>query len=732
MTDQIDNVLHETRVIAPPADFAARANVTREEYERRYRQSLDDPDTFWAEVAGELTWMKPWTQVLDWQEPHAQWFVGGQTNIAYNALDRQVALGRGDKRAFIWEGEDGEVRTFTYAELLRDVKKAANTLISLGVQPGDRVTLYLPLIPEAAIGMLACARIGAVHSVVFGGFSVSALSDRLNDAQSKLLITADAGYRKGALVALKANADAAALQVPTLEHMLVVRRADCGAAMQPGRDVWWHEAMAAASDEHQAAPLDSEHPLFILYTSGSTGKPKGVLHTTGGYMVAASMTMQAAFDLKEDDVFWCTADVGWVTGHSYTVYGPLLRGATAVMYEGAPNHPDWGRFWQIVEKHRVSILYTAPTAIRAFMRQGDDLPGKYDLSSLRLLGSVGEPINPEAWMWYFRVIGGERCPVIDTWWQTETGTIMLTTLPGAFPGKPGSAGLPMYGIEPAIMTRRARNSAPTRAACWSSSGPGPACCAPFTATTSATARPTGANCRTSTLPVTARARTQDGYITVMGRVDDVLNVSGHRLGTMEIESVLVAHPSVAEAAVVGRPDEIKGEGVVAFVTPQSGYTLDPAAIRAHIVKEIGALARPDAIVVADALPKTRSGKIMRRFLRQIAAGKEIQGDTSTLEDPGVLERLQAAESCCARQLPRRRCRGSCACQVSSTSLASDKVSLRVRGTRRPPLTLARTPSKQSCNRMSTFSICASDSMTLCSTSALRMTLPRPMLVNGPT
>ncbi len=643
MTDQIDNVLHETRVIAPPADFAARANVTREEYERRYRQSLDDPDTFWGEVAGELTWTTPWTKVLDWQEPHAKWFVGGQTNIAYNALDRQVALGRGDKRAFIWEGEDGEVRTFTYAELLGEVKRAANMLISLGVQAGDRVTLYLPLIPEAAIAMLACARIGAVHSVVFGGFSVSALSDRLNDAQSKLLITADAGYRKGALVALKANADAAASQVPTLEHMLVVCRADCGAAMQPGRDVWWHEAMAAATDEHQAAPLDSEHPLFILYTSGSTGKPKGVLHTTGGYMVAASMTMQAAFDLKEDDVFWCTADVGWVTGHSYTVYGPLLRGATAVMYEGAPNHPDWSRFWQIVEKHKVSILYTAPTAIRAFMRQGDDLPGKYDLSSLRLLGSVGEPINPEAWMWYFRVIGGERCPVIDTWWQTETGTIMLTTLPGAFPGKPGSAGLPMYGIEPAIVTREGTELGADEGGLLIIKRPWPSMLRTVYGDDERYRKTYWGEIPHVYFAGDGARKDADGYITVMGRVDDVLNVSGHRLGTMEIESVLVAHPSVAEAAVVGRPDDLKGEGVVAFVTPQSGYTLDPVAIRAHITKEIGALARPDAIVVADALPKTRSGKIMRRFLRQIAAGQAIQGDTSTLEDPGVLERLQAVE-----------------------------------------------------------------------------------------
>ena len=642
-SSNIDNVLHETRVIAPPADFAAAAKIGRKEYERRYRQSLDDPDTFWTEVASELTWMKPWTQVLDWQEPHARWFVDAQTNIAYNALDRQIELGRGDKRALIWEGEDGQTRTFTYSELLSEVKKAANVLLSLGVQVGDRVTIYLPLIPEAAIAMLACARIGAAHSVVFGGFSVSALSDRMNDAQSKLLITADAGYRKGALVPLKANADAAALNVPSLEHLLVVCRADCNAAMQEGRDVWWHTEMDAASEQHQAVPVDSEQPLFILYTSGSTGKPKGVLHTTGGYMVDAYLTMQAAFDLKEEDVFWCTADVGWVTGHSYTVYGPLLNGATAVMYEGAPNHPDWGRFWDVIQKHKVSILYTAPTAIRAFMRQGDELPNKYDLSSLRLLGSVGEPINPEAWMWYSRVIGGGRCPVIDTWWQTETGSIMLTTLPGAFPAKPGSAGLPMFGIEPAIVNRGGVELGPDEGGLLVIKRPWPSMLRTVYGDDARYQKTYWGELPHVYFAGDGARKDADGYITVMGRVDDVLNVSGHRLGTMEIESVLVAHPSISEAAVVGKPDDLKGECVVAFVTPQSGHEIDPAAIRAFITREIGALARPDAIIIADALPKTRSGKIMRRFLRQIAAGSEIQGDTSTLEDPSVLERLQVAQ-----------------------------------------------------------------------------------------
>ncbi|MBI0445378.1 acetate--CoA ligase [Deinococcus sp. DB0503] len=640
-SDQIENVLHENRVIAPSPDFAARARITREQYEAMYRRSLDDPEGFWGEVARELVWMKPWERVLDWQEPHAQWFVGGETNVAYNALDRNVARGLGDKVAILWEGEDGEVRSYTYAELLREVKKVANVLTKLGVQKGDRVTLYLPLIPEAVIAMLACARIGAVHSVVFAGFSVSALADRINNARSKLLITADAGYRRGQPVNLKANADEAAQTTPTLEKMLVVCRANCDAPMQEGRDLWWHDALAAASDEHEAAALDSEHPLFLLYTSGSTGKPKGVLHTTGGYMVGTYLTTQAVFDLRDDDVFWCTADVGWVTGHSYSVYGPLLNGATVVMYEGAPNYPDWGRFWDIVQKHRVTILYTAPTAIRSFMRQGDEIPARYDLSSLRLLGSVGEPINPEAWMWYYRVIGGERCPVVDTWWQTETGAIMLTTLPGAHPSKPGSAGLPMFGVEPAIMTHAGEELGPDEGGLLVIKRPWPSMLRTIYGDDERYRKSYWGEIPHVYFAGDGARRDADGYVTVMGRVDDVLNVSGHRLGTMEIESALVAHPAVAEAAVVGRPDEVKGEAVVAFVLPQSGQQVDPHELRAHVAREIGALARPDAIIIADALPKTRSGKIMRRFLRQIAAGQAIQGDTSTLEDPAVLERLAA-------------------------------------------------------------------------------------------
>ncbi|BBN95897.1 acetyl-CoA synthetase [Deinococcus grandis] len=640
-SDHIDAMLHENRVIEPSAAFRAQARVTREDYERRYRQSLDDPDTFWSEVAGELHWFSPWTQVLDWQPPHAQWFVGGQTNIAFNALDRNVARGLGGKTAIIWEAEDGEVRTYTYAELLREVKKAANALTDLGVQPGDRVTLYLPLTPEAAIAMLACARIGAVHSVVFGGFSVSALADRINDAQSKVLITADAGQRRGSLVNLKANADEAARLTPSLEKILVVCRADCDAPMQEGRDVWWHDALNAASDEHDALPVDSEHPLFVLYTSGSTGKPKGVQHTTGGYMIGTYLTTQTIFDLRDDDIYWCTADVGWITGHSYSVYGPLLNGATVLMYEGAPNHPDWGRFWQLIQKHRVTILYTAPTAIRSFMRQGDAIPAAYDLGSLRLLGSVGEPINPEAWMWYWRTIGGERCPVVDTWWQTETGSIMLTTLPGAHASKPGSAGLPMFGVDPAIMTHQGEELGPDDGGLLVIKRPWPSMLRTVYGDDERYRKTYWGEIDGVYFAGDGARRDADGYVTVIGRVDDVLNVSGHRLGTMEIESALVAHASVAEAAVVGKPDDVKGESVVAFVLPQSGFTVDPKELRAHVSREIGALARPDAIYVADALPKTRSGKIMRRFLRQIAAGKAIQGDTSTLEDPGVLDRLAA-------------------------------------------------------------------------------------------
>lgn len=638
--DHIDAMLHETRVIHPSDDFKAKAKVSKAEYERLYRQSLDEPDQFWSDVANELHWFKKWDEVLDWQEPHAQWFVGGQTNIAYNCLDRNVQRGYGDKRAIIWEGEDGEVRTYTYAELLKEVSKAANALTELGVQQGDRVTLYMPLIPEAAISMLACARIGAAHSVVFGGFSVSALAERINNAKSKVLITADAGYRRGKPVSLKVNADEAAKLAPGLEKVLVVKRA--GIPLEwwtEGRDVWWHDVVDRQSDQHEAVPVDSEHPLFLLYTSGSTGTPKGVQHTTGGYMVGTYLTTKTVFDLQDDDIYWCTADIGWVTGHSYSVYGPLLNAATVVMYEGAPNQPDWGRFWDIIQKHRVSILYTAPTAIRAFMQHGDEIPGKYDLSSLRLLGSVGEPINPEAWMWYYRVIGGERCPIVDTWWQTETGSIMLTTLPGAFPSKPGSAGLPMFGVEPTLMTHEGDELGPDDGGLLVIKRPWPSMLRTVYGDDERYRKSYWGEIKGVYFAGDGARRDADGYYTIVGRVDDVLNVSGHRLGTMEIESALVGHSSVSEAAVVGRPDPVKGEAVVAFILVQDGHTADPKELRSHVTREIGALARPDAIYIAEALPKTRSGKIMRRFLRQIAAGNEITGDTSTLEDPAVLEKL---------------------------------------------------------------------------------------------
>ncbi len=637
----IDAMLHEIRVIEPSDAFRAKARISRADYERMYRQSLDQPDEFWGGVAGELHWNKKWDRVLDWQEPHAQWFVGGQTNVAYNALDRNIGRGLGDKRAFIWEGEDGEVRSYTYSELLREVCKAANALTALGVQQGDRVTLYMPLIPEAAIAMLACARIGAVHSVIFGGFSVSALADRIGNAQSRVVITADAGYRRGKPVDLKANVDQAAKAVSCLEKVVVVRRAATEVAWDEGRDVWWHDLVDGASDQHEAPALDSEHPLFVLYTSGSTGKPKGVLHTTGGYMVATYLTTQTVFDLRDDDIYWCTADVGWITGHSYSVYGPLLNGAAVMLYEGAPNQPDWGRFWDIIQKHRVTVLYTAPTAIRSFMQHGDEIPGRYDLSSLRLLGSVGEPINPEAWMWYYRVIGGERCPVVDTWWQTETGSIMLTTLPGAFPSKPGSAGLPMFGVEPALMTREGEELGADDGGLLVIKRPWPSMLRTVYGDDERYRKTYWGEIPHVYFAGDGARRDADGYYTIVGRVDDVLNVSGHRLGTMEIESALVSHPSVSEAAVVGRPDAVKGESVVAFILLQDGHSADAQALRAHVTREIGALARPDAIYVAEAMPKTRSGKIMRRFLRQIAAGQAIEGDTSTLEDPGVLTRIAA-------------------------------------------------------------------------------------------
>ncbi|PZA06978.1 MULTISPECIES: acetate--CoA ligase [unclassified Meiothermus] len=646
--DRIEAVLKEERVFEPAEAFRRAALISKpEEYQALYEESLRDPEGFWGRFAQEFHWFEPWKKVLEWNVPYAKWFVGGKTNLAYNALDRHLASRR-NKAAIVFEGEPGDSRVLTYHDLHREVCQFANVLKGLGVKPGDRVTIYLPMIPEAAIAMLACARIGAIHSVVFGGFSASALAERINDAQSTVLITADGGWRRGSVVPLKANADEALASTESVRHVVVVRRVGQEVPMLPGRDHWYHELMAGASDRCEAEPLDSEHPLFILYTSGSTGKPKGVMHATAGYMVYVALTARYVFDLKETDTYFCTADVGWVTGHSYVVYGLLLNGATTLMYEGAPNWPDEGRIWSIIDKYGVSILYTAPTAIRAFMKWGEQWPGKYRLSSLRLLGSVGEPINPEAWLWYYHVIGKGRCPIVDTWWQTETGGIMITTLPGVHPMKPGHAGKPFFGVEPDIVDTSGKTiTSADEGGHLILKRPWPSMLRTVWGDPERYERQYWSQYPGNYFSGDGARRDKDGYYLIMGRVDDVLNVSGHRLGTMEVESALVSHPAVAEAAVVGRPDPIKGEGIVAFVTLKAGHTASDALgaeLKAHVVKAIGAIARPDEIRFTEAMPKTRSGKIMRRLLRQIAAGEsEIKGDTSTLEDRSVVERLKAAQ-----------------------------------------------------------------------------------------
>jgi len=643
--EKIEAVLKEERVFQPSEAFRQAARINRlEDYEALYRESLEQPEQFWSRVASELHWFKPWDKVLEWNPPNAKWFIGGQLNLSYNCLDRHLAT-RGNKAAIIFEGEPGDSRILTYQQLHREVCKFANVLKGLGVKKGDRVTIYLPMIAEAAIAMLACARIGAVHSVVFGGFSASALADRINDAQARVLITADGGWRRGSVVPLKANSDEALADAKSIEQVVVVRRTGHEVYMQPGRDHWYHELMAAASPDCPPEPMDAEDPLFILYTSGSTGKPKGVLHTTGGYSVYTYLTARYIFDLKETDTYFCTADVGWITGHSYVVYGLLQNGATTLMYEGAPNAPDEGRIWSIIEKYSVSILYTAPTAIRAFMKWGEQWPLKYNLSSLRLLGSVGEPINPEAWLWYYKVIGKERCPIVDTWWQTETGGIMITTLPGVHPMKPGHAGKPFFGVQPQVVDTSGQPvSNPDEGGHLIIQRPWPSMLRTVWGDPDRFERQYFSQYPGNYFTGDGARRDADGYFMILGRVDDVLNVSGHRLGTMEVESALVSHPAVAEAAVVGRPDPIKGEGIVAFVTLKTGQT--PSAelvqeLKAHVVKAIGAIARPDEIRLTDALPKTRSGKIMRRLLRQVASGEEIKGDISTLEDRAVVERLKS-------------------------------------------------------------------------------------------
>jgi acetyl-CoA synthetase len=643
----IDSVLREDRVFPPPAEFSRRARIaSRAQYDALYRRALEDPERFWAEMAERLRWTTRWSKVLDWQPPFAKWFVGGRLNLSDNCLDRHLEGPRRNKAAIIWEGEPGERRILTYQALHREVCRFANVLKSLGVKPGDRVGIYLPMIPEAAIAMLACARIGATHSVVFGGFSAEALRDRMNDAEASVVVTADGGYRRGAVVPLKANVDAAVAGCPTVRDVVVVRRTGDHVPMHAGRDHWWHELMQGASADCPAEPLDSEHPLFILYTSGTTGKPKGVVHTTGGYLLHAALTTEWVFDLRDEDTFWCTADVGWVTGHSYVVYGPLANGATTVLYEGAPNHPQPDRLWQMIDDLGVTVFYTAPTAIRAFVKWGEEWPRKHTLSSLRLLGTVGEPINPEAWMWYHRVIGKERCPIVDTWWQTETGGIMISPLPGATPTKPGSATLPLPGIVPEVRTRDGQTLGANQGGYLVITRPWPGMLRTVFRDPERYQQQYWSQMPGIYFTGDGARRDADGYFWVMGRIDDVVNVAGHRLGTMEVESALVSHPAVAEAAVVGRPDDLKGQAVAAFVTLESGQKASEqlkTELKAHVAKEIGAFARPDDIRFTDALPKTRSGKIMRRLLRDIAAGKETVGDTTTLEDYSVLSRLREEE-----------------------------------------------------------------------------------------
>jgi acetyl-CoA synthetase len=640
----ITSVLKETRSFPPSPPFSAGAHVkSLAEYEALWNSAAADPEAFWAAQAESLAWAKRWDKVLVWNEPHARWFDGGKINASANCLDRHLAGPRRNKAALIWEGEPGDSRVLTYQMLHREVCKFANVLKGQGIKPGDRVTIYMPMVPEAAIAMLACARIGATHSVIFGGFSAEAVADRNNDAKARLVITADGGWRRGKVVPLKENVDQALAKSSTVEKCIVFNRCDQQVDMKPGRDLWWHELMAEASAHCPPEPLDSEHPLFILYTSGSTGKPKGVLHTTAGYLLGVSYTHRLVFDLHEEDVYWCTADVGWVTGHSYILYGPLCNGATTVMYEGAPNHPREDRFWEIIEKYAVTTFYTAPTAIRAFVKWGDKWPAKHDLSSLRLLGSVGEPINPEAWMWYHTTIGGGRCPIVDTWWQTETGMIMIAPLPGATPTKPGSATRPLPGVIAEVVDKQGNPVGANQGGLLVIRKPWPAMLRTVYGDDERYRQQYWSQIPHSYFTADGARRDEDGYLWIMGRVDDVLNVAGHRLSTMEIESALVHHPKVAEAAVVGQPDPIKGEGIACFVTLVSGEQPSEALkkeLREHVAKEIGALARPDEIRFTETLPKTRSGKIMRRLLRDIASGKQTTGDVTTLEDFAVLSKLR--------------------------------------------------------------------------------------------
>jgi acetyl-CoA synthetase len=652
MSDQsIESAMKETRVFPPSPALAAKAWIkSREQYEQMYRESMDHPDQFWSKIAEELSWFKKWDRVMEWKLPNAKWFLGGKTNVSHNCLDYQIAKGRGKKTAILWEaepeigpGQGGKVRAISFEELHGDVCRFANALKSLGVRKGTRVTIYMPMIPEAAVAMLACARLGAPHSVIFGGFSSQAIADRVEDAKSEIVITADAGRRRGQIVQLKRNVDEAARKTPLIRKVIVFKHTGEKIDWVEGRDIWWNEVAANQSDQCEPEPMDSEDPLFVLYTSGSTGKPKGIIHTTGGYMIGTYITTKYVFDLHDDDIYWCTADVGWITGHSYVVYGPLANGGTTLMYEGAPNFPDFSRFWKIIARHKVSIFYTAPTAIRAFMRAGRQLVDGHDLSSLRVLGTVGEPINPEAWMWYHEVIGQKKCPIVDTWWQTETGAIMITPLPGVTPTKPGTATLPFFGVDAAVVDREGREMAPNQGGLLAIRRPWPSMLRGIFNDPDRYVRQYWSDVKNCYFTGDGARRDSDGYFWIMGRVDDVINVSGHRLGTAEIESALVSHASVAEAAVVGMPHEMKGQGIAAFVTLRSGFKAGEdlkKQLAVVVTEQIGSLARPDQIRFTEALPKTRSGKIMRRLLKEIAAGGEVKGDTSTLEDFSVVAKLK--------------------------------------------------------------------------------------------
>ena len=640
----------ENRRFEPSAEFRSTARIqNKADYERLYKESIDSPDTFWKRETRELSFRKPWTKISEGELPHVKWFVGAELNVSESCLDRQLEQ-RKDKKAIVWESEPGEVRSWTYGELHAEVVRFAAALRQLGVKKGDRVAIYMGMVPEVVVGMLACARIGAPHSVVFGGFAAESLRDRINDCGAKVVLTQDGAWRRGQVIPLKTTVDKAIESTPSIEKVVVLRRLNDELAkveMKSGRDVWWDDVSKAADPANGAAEIvDAEHPLFILYTSGSTGKPKGVLHTTGGYLAGTHVSTKYVFDLKEDDMYWCTADVGWVTGHSYIVYGPLSNGATCLMYEGAPNFPDWGRFWQIIEKHQVSILYTAPTAIRAFIRAGNDWVKKSNLDSLRLLGTVGEPINPEAWMWYHELVGAKRCPIVDTWWQTETGAIMLVTLPGAVPSKPGSTGLPFFGVRPEVVTTDGKGVGANEGGLLVMRQSWPSMLRTIWGDDERFEQQYFSEIPGNYFTGDGARCDEDGYFHVVGRIDDVLNVSGHRIGTAEIESALVSHKSVAEAAAVGRPDDLKGQALVVFVTLKPGFSAGDELVKllkAHVGQEIGKFAAPDEIRFADSLPKTRSGKIMRRLLKDIAAGRETKGDVSTLEDLNVLAKLRSTE-----------------------------------------------------------------------------------------